>query len=162
MPSVSDILTKVIAKHTLKAGVFWERIRNAQPANNYTNGLLQVSSGNTYSWGNEYADLLTGNLSNYTESNKNRINDINYTTWEFFGQDSWKLARKLTVEIGMRFSHFTPWIDGLGFGYSIFDLSKYSASCASTFSGLFRHAGESSLPVGGFPTRALFFQPRLG
>ena len=26
----------------------------------------------------------------------------------------------------MRFSHFTPWIDGLGFGYSIFDQSQYN------------------------------------
>jgi hypothetical protein len=164
MPSVGDTLTKVIAKHTIKAGIFWERIRNAQPANNDTNGLLQVSSGNTYSWGNEYADLLTGNLANYTETNKNRINDINYTTWEFFGQDSLKLTTKLTVEIGMRFSHFTPWIDGLGFGYSIFDKTKFSPSCASspTFCGFEWHAKVPSVPVGGFPTRGLFFQPRLG
>ncbi len=164
MPSVSDTLTKVIAKHTLKAGLFWERIRNAQPANNNTNGLLQVSASSTYSWGNEYADLLTGNLSNYTETNKNRINDINYTTWEFFGQDSLKLTTKLTLEIGMRFSHFTPWIDGLGFGYSIFDQSQFSPSCAGspTFCGFEWHAKVSSVPVGGFPTRALFFQPRLG
>ena len=162
MPSVSDTLTKVIAKHTIKAGIFWERIRNAQPANNYTNGLSQVSAGNTYSWGNEYADLLTGNLNEYQESNKNRINDINYTTWEFFGQDSLKLTPKLTLEIGMRFSHFTPWIDGLGFGYSIFDQSKYSASCASTFCGFEWHALVPSVAVGGFPTRGQFYQPRLG
>jgi hypothetical protein len=162
MPSVSDTLTKVIAKHTLKFGMFWERIRNAQPANNNTNGLLQVSSGNTYSWGNEYADLLTGNLSNYTETNKNRINDINYTTWEFFGQDSLKLNTRLTLEFGMRFSHFTPWIDGLGFGYSIFDQTKYNASCANAFCGFLWHAKAASVPVGGFPTHGLFFQPRLG
>jgi len=27
--------------------------------------------------------------------------------------------------IGLRFSHFTPWIDGEGFGYSIFDQSQF-------------------------------------
>ena len=162
MPSFSDTLTKVIAKHTIKAGIFWEKIRNAQPANNDTNGLLQVSSGNTYSWGNEYADLLTGNLANYTETNKNRINDINYTTWEFFGQDSLKLTSKLTIELGMRFSHLTPWIDGLGFGYSIFDATKSSPTCASSFCGFEWHAKVPSVPVGGFPTHALFYQPRLG
>src|ERR1039458_9130882 len=62
----------------------------------------------------------------------------------------------------MRFSHFTPWIDGLGFGYGIFDQSKYNASCASSFCGFEWHAIVSSVPVGGFPTRALFYQPRLG
>jgi hypothetical protein len=165
MPSGSDTFTKVLRGHTLKAGGFYEWIRNAQPANNDTNGLLQVSaSGNSFSYGNEYADLLTGNLSNYTETNMNRINDINYTTWEFFGQDSWKAGRKLTLEFGMRFSHFTPWIDGLGFGYSIFDVSQFNPSCAGapTFCGFEWHARNQSVPVGGFPTRAMFFQPRLG
>ena len=38
MPSVSDTVTKVMSKHTIKAGFFWEWIRNAQPANNNTNG----------------------------------------------------------------------------------------------------------------------------
>jgi hypothetical protein len=164
MPSASDTFTKVIASHTFKAGVFYEWIRNSQPANNDTNGLLQVSAGNTYSWGNEYADLLTGNLSNYTETNKNRINDIHYNTYEFFGQDSWKATRKLTLELGMRFTHFTPWIDALGFGYSIFDQSQFQSSCAGapTFCGFEWHARNASVPVGGFPTRTLFYQPRVG
>ena len=168
MPSVSDTLTKVIKNHTLKAGFFYEWIRNAQPANNNTNGLLQVSSGNSFSYGNEYADLLTGNLSNYTETNFNRINDINYKTVEFFLQDSWKVTRRLTLDAGMRFTHFSPWIDGKDFGYSIFDPAAYTAgggaACAAspTFCGFEWHAKNSSVPLGGFPTRALFYQPRFG
>jgi Carboxypeptidase regulatory-like domain len=164
MPSVSDTLTKVFKNHTIKAGFFWEWIRNAQPANNDTNGLLQVSQGSQFSYGNEYADLLTGNLSNYTETNFNRINNINYTTVEFFAQDSWKATRKLTIDFGMRFSHFTPWEDGEGFGYSIFDASQYSPDCAAspTFCGFEWHAKDHSVPIGGFPTRALFYQPRVG
>ena len=42
MPSFSDTVTKVWGTHTVKAGFFWEWIRNAQPANNNTNGYLQV------------------------------------------------------------------------------------------------------------------------
>ena len=125
MPNVSDTLAKVYRNHTLKVGFFWEWIRNAQPANNNTNGNLSVSHNNVYSWGNEYADLLTGNLSSYNETNFNRLNDINYSTYEFFGQDSWKATRKLTIDFGVRFTHFTPWIDGKNFGYSIFDQSQY-------------------------------------
>jgi Carboxypeptidase regulatory-like domain len=168
MPSVSDTISKVFRNHTLKAGFFYEWIRNAQPANNDTNGLLQVSSGNSFSYGNEYADLLTGNLSNYTETNFNRINDINYTTAEFFVQDSWKATRRLTIDYGMRFTHFTPWIDAKNFGYSIFDQAAYTAgggsTCAGapTFCGFEWHAKNGSVPLGGFPTRALFYQPRFG
>jgi len=168
MPSVSDTLTKVIGTHTLKAGFFYEWIRNAQPANNNTNGQMLVSVGNTFSYGNEYADLLTGNLNSYTETNFNRINDISYNTFEFFGQDSWKATRKLTLEFGLRATHFSPWVDNEDFGYSIFSPSLYSSAnngaCASapTFCGFAWHAKDRSVPLGGFPTRALFYQPRLG
>jgi len=164
MPSISDTVTKVVKNHTLKAGFFYEWIRNSQPANNNSNGELLVSSGNTYTLGNEYADLLTGNLSSYNEANFNRINDIHYGTTEFFLQDSWKATRRLTIDLGMRFSHFTPWDDGLGFGYSIFDMSKYNSDCAAapTYCGFVWHAQDPSVPVGGFPTRALFYQPRFG
>jgi len=168
MPSFSDTLTKVIKNHTLKAGFFYEYIRNSQPANNDTNGLLQVSASSPFSYGNEYADLLTGNLSNYTETNFNRVNDISYNTVEFFLQDSWKVTRRLTLELGLRFTHFTPWRDDLGFGYSIFNENAYNegggAACSGppTFCGFEYHAIDSSVPVGGFPTRALFYQPRFG
>ncbi len=168
MPSVSDTLTKVIGTHTLKGGFFYEWIRNAQPANNNTNGEDFVSVSNKFSYGNEYADLLTGNLNSYTETNFNRINDISYNTYEFFGQDSWKATRRLTLEFGLRATHFTPWVDDENFGYSIFNPSLYSSAnngaCAAapTFCGFAWHAKSSSVPLGGFPTRALFYQPRLG
>ncbi len=164
MPSVSDTISKVLRNHTLKAGFFFESIRNAQPASNFTNGEALVARNSPFTYGNEYADLLTGNLNSYNETNFNRINDINYKTTEFFLQDSWKATKKLTLEFGMRFTHFTPWVDGKNFGYSIFDQSKYQPSCAATptFCGFEWHSKVSLVPLGGFPTRALFYQPRFG
>ncbi len=164
MPSVSDTLTKVIKNHTLKAGFFYEWIRNAQPANNNTNGQMLVSINNPFTYGDEYADLLTGNINSYNEANFNRLNDISYNTYEFFGQDSWKATKRLTVELGLRLTHFTPWIDDENFGYSIFNQSLYDPNCAATptFCGFVWHAKDKSVPLGGFPTRAMFFQPRFG
>ncbi len=162
MPSGSDTLTKVFGDHTLKAGVFYEWIRNSQPGNDDTNGYSDVSVGNTYSYGNEYADLLTGNLNSYTESSFNRLNEISYNTLEFFVQDSWKATKKLTLNFGVRFTHFQPWQDDLGYGYSIFVPGQFSPACASTYCGYEWHSKDASIPVGGFPGRALFYQPRLG
>ncbi|HEY1949697.1 MAG TPA: carboxypeptidase-like regulatory domain-containing protein [Bryobacteraceae bacterium] len=167
MPSASDTLTKVWATHTLKAGFFYEWIRNTQPANNSTEGYMQfVPSNNAnYTLGSAYADELTGNLSQYAEANFNRINDIAYNTYEGFVQDSWKVNKKLTVELGLRMTHFTPWIDNEGFGYSIFNLSQYqNASCTGspTFCGFNWHARQSSVPVGGFPSKTVLWQPRFG
>jgi hypothetical protein len=164
MPSMSDTLTRIHGDHTFKVGFFYEWIRNSQPANNYTNGEALVSVGNTFSYGNEYADLLTGNLNSYEETTFNRLNTIDYNTIEFFGQDTWKATRRLTLNFGVRFTHFQPWIDALGYGYSIFNPAAFSPSCAAspTYCGFEWHAKDSSVPVGGFPTRTLFYQPRLG
>jgi hypothetical protein len=68
----------------------------------------------------------------------------------------------------MRFTHFQPWIDREGFGYSIFNTSLYdptnNGACAAapTFCGFVWHSQDHSVPIGGFPTRGLFYQPRLG
>jgi Carboxypeptidase regulatory-like domain len=167
MPSVSDTLTKVWGTHTFKTGFFYEWIRNAQPANNNTNGYLQFIPSNnaTYTYGNAYADELTGNASQYQESNFNRINDISYNTYEGFIQDSWKVKQRLTIELGLRMTHFTPWADDEGFGYSVFNRSQYvNAACAAapTFCGFQWHGRDASVPIGGFATRTLFWQPRFG
>ena len=171
MPSVSDTITKVVGTHTLKAGFFFEWIRNAQPANNNTNGYMQfIPSNNVNTTQNAFADEITGNMSSYNEANFNRINDIAYKTYEFFGQDSWKVSRRLTLEFGIRLTHFTPWTDNEGFGYGIFDQAAYSSAykanpgCTAgpTFCGFEWHARNSSVPLTGFPTRALFYQPRVG
>jgi hypothetical protein len=56
-------------------------------------------------------------------------------------------------------------MDRLGFGYSIFDTSKYvdqSCTVAPTFCGFLWHARDPNVSMGGFPSRALFYQPRLG
>ncbi|MDQ2776163.1 MAG: carboxypeptidase-like regulatory domain-containing protein, partial [Acidobacteriota bacterium] len=167
MPSVSDTLTKVVATHTLKAGFFYEWIRNAQPANNNSNGYAQFVPQNnlTYTTGNAYADLLEGNASSFGQANFNRINDISYNTYEGFIQDSWKINQKLTVDYGLRMTHFTPWTDDEGFGYSTFNPANYQGSActsAPTFCGFNWHSRAGSVPLGGFPTRTLFWQPRFG
>jgi len=165
MPSVSDTFTKVVKNHTLKAGFFYEWIRNAQPANNDTNGYLQFQpSSNVDTYGNAYADMITGNMSQYQETNFNRINDISYNTVEGFIEDSWKVRKKLTVELGLRLTHFSPWVDDENFGYSIFNQANYNSGCANapTFCGFEWHAKDNSVPLGGFPTRTAFYQPRFG
>jgi hypothetical protein len=170
MPSVSDTVTKVWGKHTLKGGFFWEWIRNTQPANGNTNGQLQfVSSNNSlYTTGDSYADEVLGIASHYDEQTKNRINDIAYNSYEFFVQDDFKATKRLTINAGLRFSHIQPWYDRLGFGFSVFNEAAYTAgggaSCVGppTFCGYEWHAKNNSVPLGGYPTRALFYQPRLG
>ena len=163
MPSFSDTISKVFSTHTVKAGFFYEWIRNAQPANGNSNGYLQTNYTNPYSSGSSYADLLLGVLSSYNEQSFNRLNNISYNTYEGFVQDSWKATRRLTLEFGVRITHFQPWVDREGFGFSIFDYSKYNANCQpSDYCGFLWNARDPSVPLGGFPTRTAFWQPRFG
>src|SRR5208337_2095699 len=172
MPSISDTFAKVVATHTIKAGFFWEWIRNAQPANNDTNGQINFVSSNNplYTTGDSYADEVLGIASAYDQTSFNRVNDISYNTYEAFIQDDWKVTKRLTINYGLRMTHFQPWADRLGFGFSIFDTAAYQSAyatnpdCASapTYCGFEYHKMNSSIPLGGFPTRALFYQPRFG
>jgi len=172
MPSVSDTITKVIGTHTLKGGFFWEWIRNVQPANNNTNGYLQFVSGSNplYTSGDSYADEVLGIASNYNEATKNRLNDEAYNTVDFFAQDDWKATKRLTINFGLRFSHLQPWYDRLNDGFAIFNQSAYQTAYAADptctnapkFCGYEWHAQNPSVPITGYPARALYYQPRLG
>jgi len=165
MPSFSDTLAKVVGTHTLKGGFFYEWIRNAQPANNNTNGNLTFTPGATTSVGDPYADMALGILNGYNEASFNRINDIAYKTYEGFAQDDWKATKRLTLNFGLRLTHFQPWIDRLGDGYSIFIPSEFtgqSCTAAPTFCGFEWHKRDSAVPIGGFPTRSMFYAPRFG
>ncbi|MBL0160098.1 MAG: carboxypeptidase regulatory-like domain-containing protein [Bryobacterales bacterium] len=163
MPSLSDIVTKVWGRHTIKGGVFWEYIRNAQPASSAANGTFTFNNNNSNSLGNDYADMLIGNLNSFNQFSFNRVNDIGYSTWEGFVQDSWKINKRLTLELGVRLTHFTPWLDRLNYGFSVFDYSKYNSSCTPTqYCGFLWNKRDASVPMGGFPTRGVNPQPRFG
>jgi hypothetical protein len=166
MPSMSDTLTKVVGTHTIKGGFFWEWIRNAQPANNNTNGQLQFwAAGNgSYTFGNDYADMVTGNLTQgYNETSYTNIHDESYNTYEGFLQDDFKVTKRLTLNYGLRFTHFQPWEDRTGNGFSVFNYADYSSSCTPLqYCGFEWHKRDPSVPLSGYPTRALFYQPRIG
>ncbi|MEO8658142.1 MAG: carboxypeptidase-like regulatory domain-containing protein [Bryobacteraceae bacterium] len=163
MPTISDNISKVWGTHSAKFGVFYEWIRNAQPASGNTNGQITLSNGNTQSSGSGYGDLLLGRASGYNEQSFNRLNDITYNTFEGFATDSWKVNRRLTLDYGIRISHFGAWTDNVGYGYSIFDLAKYNpAAPATDYSGFVWNKRDPSVPLSGFPTRGAYYAPRVG
>ena len=95
-PAPATTSPRIWGTHTLKAGVFWEHIRNAQPANNTTQGALQRQQRQLQHDGQSVCRYAARAISMRTRRPIfNRVNDISYDTYEGFVQDSWKVNRRL-------------------------------------------------------------------
>jgi len=163
LPSFSDNVSKVWGTHTAKFGAYYEYVINNQPNNTYSNGLFIQANWAGGSSGNPYADLLAGFAGQYQETNFSNLHNEGYNSLEFFGMDSWKVSRRLTVDYGMRFSHLGAWYDRQGNGFAVWNPALYDGSKPNTSgTGFDWHKQNSSVPLSGFPTRTLFYAPRFG
>ena len=164
LPSITDNLSKVWGTHSLKFGFYWELTSNNQPSSNNANGQLIFAQWGGNTTGNAYADLLTGRMAQYAQTNKDVLYVMNYRSADFYVQDSWKVTRRLTLDYGMRFQHLGPWYDTNNTGFAVFDRSKYSDNPAdiNKLTGVVWNKIDPSVPLSGAPNRALFYNPRFG
>jgi hypothetical protein len=163
--SVTDNLSKVLGTHTMKFGFYYDWIGNLQASSTPSNGQLNFSvTNNALTTGNIMADYLLGILSSYQESESSPVLNIHYNSTAFFAQDSWKVARRLTIEYGVRFDHLTPWKDNTGVGFASWIPSQYTNNPAelADHPGIEWHAIDPSVPNTGRPIRPLFYEPRFG
>jgi Carboxypeptidase regulatory-like domain/TonB-dependent Receptor Plug Domain len=146
-PSFADNLSITRGDHSLKFGVYYERLLNGEAPggqwsgvfnfagndNNFTNAL-----GNT---GYAYANALVGNFRNYQESTARPFTNLRLTQVQWYAQDQWKMTRRFTLSYGVRFGWHSPFeqIDGQGsnFDPTRFDPGKavalYVSACAVPF-----------------------------
>src|SRR5260221_7973810 len=167
LPSVADNLVKVWKTHTTKFGFYWERAWNEQPGNAAVNGSMAFASWAGNSSGNAYADMLIGQMAQYSEQNFDVIPAFRYIAAEFYATDSWKISRRLTLDYGMRFSHLGPWKDTTGYGFAAWYPDEYAAGKGGTvngvtFPGIAWNKVNPSTPLSGSASRAFYFNPRLG
>jgi hypothetical protein len=166
-PSFSDNVTKVIRTHTLKFGFFWASYANVQTEGfgSGPNGQWEFDPWCNGSTGNIFADILTGQgACNFTQTNTIPIDNVRYHETAFFAQDQWKMTRRLTLNFGMRFTHEGQWFpsgkNGAA-GLAVWNQSSYDAN-AIGLTGFQWHATSSGLPVSGFGSRALYYDPHVG
>ena len=114
--------------------------------------------------GNSFADLLMGNLGNYSEASLNKVNDMHYNLLEGYLQDSWKVKPRLTLDLGLRLSYLGPWTDNNGLGMAAWDQSKYASELAAgtTYPGISYTAKDPSAPLSGVDGSWFFVTPRFG
>jgi hypothetical protein len=106
---VGDNLSKTLGAHTLKAGIFYERMRQYDGpwAANFS-GLFDfgTNANNPLNTGYAYSNALLGVFNSYTEASTRPLSLIYSTGLDTFVQDNWRISRKLTLDYGIRISWY--------------------------------------------------------
>ncbi|MBV9226966.1 MAG: TonB-dependent receptor, partial [Acidobacteriaceae bacterium] len=125
----SDNFSDIIGQHSLKFGAFWEHgTRNAARSTSF-NGTFAFDrdATNPLDTGYAYSNALFGVVDSYTESNGHPGAHGRYNNVEWYGQDTWKATKTLTLDLGVRFYFIQPTYSA-GDTLAAFDLSAYNAS----------------------------------
>ncbi|MDW8130258.1 MAG: carboxypeptidase regulatory-like domain-containing protein [Bryobacterales bacterium] len=111
--NISNSLSKIWRQHTFKAGIFYERPRyfSSGAGTNFGNFDFSSDANNPLDSGYAYANALMGVFRSYEESSSRVETNGRAYTLEWFVQDSWRVTRRLTLDIGVRFSLYRPFTD---------------------------------------------------
>ncbi len=171
IPSFTDNFTKVWGAHTVKVGAYTQNTGNLQgndgvspngSVGSFSNQQPNIFTGRlTGSPGNPDANFVMGTLTGYSESNSAPVSDMAYQNTAFYVDDSWKVNRRLSVEIGARFEHVGHWYDREGVGMADFFPDRvFSDYYSGKFDpGFYWHAIDPAVPLSGQPNRLLFVFP---
>ena len=170
--TVRDDVNKQIGKHLLQAGVMFldaqqSETSSATGANTGdVQGLLTFTNvSNVVSTGNAFADFLyanaasntnvpdptgqlgqsSGEIVSYQQDSAQNPYSNHYLVLEPYLQDDWKIGRRLTVNLGLRFSLFGNWTPN---GSHVFNFvpSKFDATVAQSIqiNGLYGYISNTS------------------
>jgi hypothetical protein len=159
--TISDSLTKLRGRHLFKVGFYGQMGRYNLLTTGNDNGAVSTDSYTDVT-GNDWADLLLGNISGYTQSSQNIKAGMEEKRFDFFAQDTWKASSKLTLNYGLRVDHIGSWYDRAG-RIAIFDPAAYVAGSSYTsYTGIETHATDSKVPYSGSKPLGFQWAPSAG
>ncbi len=147
-------LTKTIRQHTLKFGLTYNHYQKQENA--LGNGSPYPQGGYTFNVANTptasqlaalgtgvvaptafdstFANFLIGNANGgFTQASQATVANVNENLVELYGQDDWRATRRLTINLGVRYSYFgQPYDDNNQL--SNFDPATFTAANAETIS----------------------------
>jgi hypothetical protein len=179
--AVTDNVTIVKGAHTYKTGVFFNMNRNGQQPS-WTDALnlnFGPSLDNPRDTGNTFSNMLLGNYTSASQSNGKFFGQFRFYGLEFFGQDSWKVNRYLTLEFGARYAYLGPTFTTGDLLQNYFFVDKYDPAKAvrietangptkgsiipgsgDPFNGMVEEG--NGIPLGGVEHRKNQISPRFG
>ncbi|HEX8266064.1 MAG TPA: hypothetical protein VF596_11700, partial [Pyrinomonadaceae bacterium] len=140
---VSDTLTWVRGNHAVKFGGLYNFSKVYQNGRSNYAGVLSFNSNRTNSTGISIADMLLGQFRTYSESAFDPAAHFRFWQTEGFVNDSWRVNRHLSFELGVRYQYGTPFYAREN-NVTNFDPSLYDSSKAVSIS----RTGVYSIPAG--------------
>ena len=159
--TLSDDLHIVSGSHSLAFG-FHGELSKVDVDNQFRQpGAFSFNAQNS---GNAIASFLLGYMANFQQASGQFFNNRG-KFFGFYGQDSWKVNRRLTLNYGLRYEPFFPWHE---IQNRMGEFSP-SAFAAGTHSTIFPNApigllftGDPGVPRDGIRPVYTDFMPRLG
>ncbi len=160
--TISDDVSMVRGSHQLGFGFSGFRYQHSQKANVFSAasfGFTGIASGNGM------ADFLLGRAGTLTQGTPNTA----FTTkWYYglYGQDAWKISRRLTANLGLRWEPFLPQRLNNGAVYN-FSMARFLQGVHSTVfskapAGLLYAGDPGFTDYTGIKNRYNQFAPRAG
>jgi hypothetical protein len=109
---IDDNVTITKGAHSFKVGADYRRVLLFRGAANVPRGQFNFTGDVA---GNGYAAFLLGIASNTNSPEGLPQTDVRQNRWAFYGMDDWKISRKVTLNLGLRYEYNSPAtdIDGL-------------------------------------------------
>ena len=112
-------LTKIWGRHTFKAGYALQNSMKVQNLGTQTLGVLPIegalnfgqNSNNPLDTGFGYSNAALGVFQSYAQQSALTEGRYVYHSNDFYIEDNWKVTKKLTLDMGMRFVHNGPQYD---------------------------------------------------
>jgi hypothetical protein len=146
---LADNVTTAIGSHLLKVGGEWYGVRQSGYRDVQSRGFLTfVQQGYT---GNALADLLIGLPVLTGGARLDNPQNLRANTVSVFANDDWRVARPLTVSVGVRYDYATPPAD-----------KDDRANLYDPGTGTLKGVGTGNIPRGGYHTDANNIAPRAG
>jgi hypothetical protein len=156
----TDNLSYVRNQHTFKTGIFLNTNHNGQqPA--WTDSInlnFGSSVDNPRDTSNQFANLLLGNYTSASQSNGKFFGQFRFFGLEFYGQDSWKVTPRVTLELGVRYAYVGPTYTVGDLLKSYFFVDKYDPSKAVSIQTTNGPTKGSIIPGSGDPFNGLVLE----
>jgi hypothetical protein len=101
-----DNMTKVFGTHTFQFGAYLVFAQKNEANSPDLQGIVTFSTSSQFTTGNAFADLLEGNIGTYKQWSKETQYYDRYRIVEPYFQDDWRVTKRLTLNLGLRFSLF--------------------------------------------------------